>query len=151
MPKQQLDLPAFGASLQKVTVENRIVELGISPPNFPKVEEIGGHYHSGTQMNNREQRRLTGEVIGHKPDCGLPLPVGFLVDGSRDDALLKIRRHFCEQIGGNELSFPGQPSRPESAAYRKTVDGVHVNSGQLRKTAKQDKRFFKTLLFVFPS
>jgi hypothetical protein len=72
-----------------------------------------------------------------------------LVDRSRNDPFLEVRRHLREEIRGYQLYLPGKTSCPKGAAHRKTVDSIHIKPSQRWNTAKKIKRLLKTLLFVF--
>ena len=90
-------------------------------------------------MDGRRERYFAGQMIGHQPNRQLALTMWLLIDGSRDGSFLKVRGHFGEKIRSDQLGSSGQTSRAQSAANRKAIHGIHVQSRKLG-TGPEDRR-----------
>ena len=81
-------------------------------------------------------------MVCHQPNRQLALTMWLLIDGCRDSPFFKVGRHFREKIGGNQLCLSGQTPCPESPANRKTIDCIHIESGQeLERDPSRSKVF----------
>src|SRR5436305_1980762 len=90
-------------------------------------------------------------MICEQPDSFLALTVRLLVYGSGDGAFLKMRRHFSEKIGRNQLYFACKSASAKRAANRKTINGIHINSRKLGHSTKQFDRLLEGFLLIFMS
>jgi len=86
-----------------------------------------------------------GEVVGHEAYGQLTLAVRLLVDRCGDGPILKIGRHFREEVGGDQFYFSGQALRFQDTANRQAIDGIYVDTSEAGDTAKE----FRSLLEAF--
>src|SRR5690242_19593374 len=126
-----------------------IVKLKVGQPHLAEQVQIRRHDYSRAEMDGRWKRNLAGQVVCHEPQRHLTLTMWLLVNRSGNDPLVKIRRHFREQVGRDEFHFSRQAMCSQGAAHRQTVDRVHVEPSKIRSASQEIERLLKALLLVF--
>src|SRR5260370_2461278 len=111
--------------------------------------QIGRHHEAWAQVHGRREMYFACEVAGHEPNGDLTLPMRLLVNRGRDGAILKVRRHFREQVCGDQLYSSREAPRSKRTADGQTVHGVHVKSRKARNTTEKVERLLEAFIFIF--
>src|SRR5690242_4871814 len=91
------------------------------------------------------------QMFGERSNRQLSLNIRLLVDGSGDGSGLNSRKHFTKQVGGNH-PHPAYPIfLRKCPAHGQAIDGVHINSGEIRYSLEQSPRFAKAFAWMLVS
>src|SRR5580692_919456 len=148
---ENLGLKSFHGFRRARRAQSRIVKLCARKSYLAEEMQVGRHDYTGAKMDGRREGYFAGEVVGHEPNRQLTLAMRLLVDRGRDRPLFKVRRHLRKEIRRDQLNFSREAACSESAAHRKTVHGIYVESSQGWNTAQKIKRLLETLVFVLVS
>src|ERR1700757_2659324 len=91
------------------------------------------------------------ESLSEVPDRQLSLNVGLLMDRSCNCSGLYGWDHFAKKVGGDYPHLPVTRSILERPANRQAVDGIDINSRQVRFFLQQLPRLAKAFLCVLMS